>query len=205
MVKRGRAVLVVTNHQVNALNTIAMQKLNSLAVKLESTDKCTDPRHELRFNPEYLHTLTPDGFPPHTLMLKPGVPLILLRNLNPKQGLCNGTKLIFNGLISNRVLECTVVETQEKVIIPRITFVPLPETWPEDWQRIQFPVKIAFAFTINKSQGQTMQTVGLFLRPEVFTHGQLYVAISRVGSPEHLKIALIDDYVNNIVFKDVLI
>ena len=202
---KGRAVLAVTNRQVNALNTIAMQKLNSLAVKLESTDKCTDPRHELRFNPEYLHTLTPDGFPPHTLMLKPGVPLILLRNLNPKQGLCNGTKLIFNGLISNRVLECTVVETQEKVLIPRITFVPLPETWPEDWQRIQFPVKIAFAFTINKSQGQTMQTVGLFLRPEVFTHGQLYVAISRVRSPEHLKIALIDDYVNNIVFKDVLI
>ena len=201
----GRAVLAVTNRQVNALNKIAMQKLNNLAIQLESTDRCTDQRNEIRHNPEYLHTLTPDGFPPHTLMLKPGVPLILLRNLNPKQGLCNGTKLIFNNLHSNRVLECTVVETQEKVLIPRIRFIPLAESWPEDWHRIQFPVKVAFAFTINKSQGQTMQTAGLFLRPEVFTHGQLYVAISRVRSPEHLKIALVDDYVNNIVFKDVLI
>ncbi len=202
---KGRAILAVTNRQVNALNKIAMQKLNNLAVQLESTDRCTDQRNDVRFNPEYLHTLTPDGFPPHTLMLKPGVPLILLRNLNPKQGLCNGTKLIFNNMHSNRVLECTVVETQEKVLIPRITFVPLPETWPQDWQRVQFPVKVAFAFTINKSQGQTMQTAGLFLRPEVFTHGQLYVAISRVRSPENMKIALIDDCVNNIVFKDVLI
>ena len=92
------------------------------------------------------------------------------------------------------------------VLIPRITFVPLSDdSWPIDWQRKQFPVKPAVAMTINKSQGQTMQIAGLFLSPEVFTHGQLYVAMSRVGSPAKLKVAAMNDYDKNIIFRDVLI
>ena len=88
----GRAI----SRQVKAINDIAMQKVGNLIVMLESVDKCTDTSDELRFNPEFLHTLTPKGFPPNTLMFKPGIPLVLLRNLNPKHGLCNGTRLIFN-------------------------------------------------------------------------------------------------------------
>ena len=76
------------------------------------------------------------------------------------------------------------------VLIPRITFVPLSgDSWPIDWQRKQFPLKPAFVMTINKSQGQTMQMAGLFLRLKMFTHGQLYVAkgqnaISIMGKQE---------------------
>jgi ATP-dependent DNA helicase PIF1 len=91
--------------------------------------------------------------------------------------LCNGTRLIFNSVISNKVFYCTIVESQAEVLIPRITFVPLSDdSWPIDWQRKQFPLKAAFVMTINKAQGQTMQMAGLFLRPKVFTLGQLYVA-----------------------------
>jgi hypothetical protein len=91
--------------------------------------------------------------------------------------LCNGTRLIFNSVISIKVLNCTIVETQAVVLIPSITFVPLSDdSWPIDWQRKQFPLKTAYVMTINKSQGQTMQMAWLFLRPKVFTHGQLYVA-----------------------------
>ena len=137
---------------------------------LESVDKCTDTSDELRFNPEFLHTLTPEGFPPNTLMLKPGIPLMSLRNLNPKHGLCNGTRLIFNSVISNKVLNCTIVESQEVVLIPRITFVLLfDDSWPIDWQqKKQFPVKPAVAMTINKSWGQAMQMAGLFLKVRSF-------------------------------------
>ena len=92
------------------------------------------------------------------------------------------------------------------VLIPRITFVPLSDdSWPIDWQRKQFPLKPAFVMTINKSQGQTMQMAGLFLRLKMFTHGQLYVAMSRVGSPAKLKVGAMNDYGKNIIFRDVLI
>jgi ATP-dependent DNA helicase PIF1 len=116
-----------------------MQKVGNLTVMLESVDKCTDTSDELRFNPELIHTVTPKGFPPNTLMLKPGMPLMLLRNLNPKHGLCSGTRLIFNSVISNKLLNCPIVESQVVVLIPRITFVLLSDdSWPIDWQRKQF-------------------------------------------------------------------
>jgi ATP-dependent DNA helicase PIF1 len=76
---------------------------------------------------------------------------------------------------------------------------------PFTLSRLQFPVKLAFAMTINKSQGQTFSQVGICLLQRVFTHGQLYVAISRVTSPEHLTILLPDGktYVFNAVFKPI--
>ena len=47
-----------------------------------------------QLNPEFLATLNPSGLPPTKLQLKIGAPIILLRNLNPRQGLCNGTRLL---------------------------------------------------------------------------------------------------------------
>ena len=47
--------------------------------------------------------------------------------------------------------------------------------------------------TINKSQGQSLQHVGLCLYPEVFAHGQLYVALSRVTSKNGLAIVATKD------------
>jgi hypothetical protein len=46
--------------------------------------------------------------------------------------------------------------------------------------RRQFPVRLCFAMTINKSQGQSVRTVGVDLHSPVFTHGQLNVAFTRV-------------------------
>ena len=88
-------------------------------------------------------------------------------------------------------------------------------------------MKPAFATTINKAQGislikgmissnffilsgQTMKTVGIWLRSQVFAHGQLYVACSRVGKPSALKFAVllkktgtIEEAIN-VVYKEVL-
>jgi hypothetical protein len=59
-----------------------------------------------------------------------------------------------------------------------------------DFQRVQFPIRLAFAMTINKSQGQTLDFVGLYLPSPVFSHGQLYVAMSRVKTPTSLKVLI---------------
>ena len=63
--------------------------------------------------------------------------------------------------------------------------------------------------TINKSQGQTLQNVGVWLNDSCFTHGQLYVAVSRVGSPSNIKLAIrrehgsTNNLTRNVVFKKV--
>ena len=65
--------------------------------------------------------------------------------------------------------------------------------------------------TINKSQGQTLKNVGVWLRDPCFGHGQLYVAISRVGSPRGIKFAVKqregygEKKTSNVVYKEALI
>ena len=61
---------------------------------------------------------------------------------------------------------------------------PIPTHLPFDFKRIQFPVRLAFAMSINKVQGQSLKIAGIHLQNRCFSHGQLYVACSRVG---HLK------------------
>ena len=182
--------------------------LSETGIKLQSADTLENPEDAFRFNSEYLHTLRPNGFPQHILSLKSGMPIMLLRNINPRQGLCNGTRLIFDRCIESKLLQCRIVESGRVVLIPRITFIPKPTEFPFEWQRRQFPVRSAFSMTINKSQGQTLKFAGVWLRGQVFTHGQLYVACSRVSSPTNLKFAIMKDQQGkaaNVVFKEVLI
>ena len=72
--------------------------------------------------------------------------------------------------------------------------------------RTQFPIKLAYAITINKAQGQSLERVGLYLDNQVFSHGQLYVALSRATSPENVAILIPNggDIATNIVYKEAL-
>ena len=210
----GRAILAPTNNQVDRLNNIISDKFPGKPVVLSSSDELVNPDDFQRFNSEYLNTLSPPGLPIHRLFIKPGMPLMLMRNLNPKMGLCNGTRLIFDKIHKNHLLECKIVGGEHKgriVLIPRISLRPKDRQYPFEWSRRQFPVRVSFAMTINKSQGQTLQNVGVWLNDPCFAHGQLYVCMSRVGSPKHLKFALsqVDNrvgyFTRNVVYKEVLV
>ena len=120
----------------------------------------------------------------HSVVLQKNLPVMLLRNISPQEGLCNGTRMIVNK-ISQFLLHCTIASgtstpdsgllwvtvflagpnANSPVLIPRLDLRPdeRQSGIPIKWIRRQFPIHPAFAMTINKSQGQTLQMVKFFI------------------------------------------
>jgi len=169
----------------------------------------TDPEHEATIMPEMLNALRSAGLPPYQMRLKPNAVVMLVRNLNVAKGLCNGTRLQIVD-IGDRLLKAMILtgdKAGETVLLPRIT-VTDDQTFPFPLHRHQFPVKLAYAMTINKAQGQTFKRLGIDLTTPIFDHGQLYTALSRAPSWEAITVRLpadaADTLVLNIVFEDIL-
>ncbi|KAL7583176.1 hypothetical protein Lser_V15G43645 [Lactuca serriola] len=164
------------------------------------------------YSPDVLTGLKVSGLPNHKLILKIGVPVMLLRNIDQKNGLCNGTRLQVISL-GKRVIEAVILTGSNignRTFIPRMSLTPSEDKIPFKFQRRQFPLAVSFAMTINKSQGQSLSKVGLFLKDPVFTYGQLYVALSRVQSRQGLRLLILDKHgrltnkTSNVVYKEVL-
>ncbi|CAN0880288.1 ATP-dependent DNA helicase PIF1 [Linum grandiflorum] len=167
---------------------------------------------ELEYPIEFLNSLSFNRIPEHELKLKEFATVMLLRNLNPAAGLCNGTRILLTNLGDHVLRGIIVGGTMEGtvVVIPRIVLDVKAARWPFTLKRRQYPIRLCYAMTISKSQGQTLDKVGLFLPKPVFAHGQLYVAVSRIRSAEGLHIVLQTDSsksestTRNIVYQEIL-
>jgi PIF1-like helicase/Helicase len=211
-----RAILCPTLEDVDSINNFMLNMLPGEEVTYLSSDSiCKSDMNveslEDIYTLEILNSLRCSGVPNHMLKLKVGCPIMLLRNLDRSMGLCNGSRLIVTKL-GKHVVEAKIItgdKIGEKVLIPRTIMTPSNSSLPFKFQRRQFPICVSFAMTINKSQGQSLSSVGLYLSRPVFTHGQLYVAISRVKRRKGLKIIICDKDGNifnkttNVVFKEV--
>lgn len=197
-----RALLTPKNEDVDALNNYILSTIFSQPGDTKtffSDDSICDSFHnharDAIYPIEFLNGINLPSLPPHQLKLAVGCPIILLRNLFPLEGLCNGTRLICTKL--HRKVLCAVVisgtHAGQEVFIPRIPIIPPDLDMPFKLRRLQFPVRPAFAITINKAQGQTLEHVGLYLKTPVFVHGQLYVALSRVTSLHNVHVLIEKD------------
>jgi hypothetical protein len=213
----ARAIVCPTNVVVDAINDRIAARVQSESREYLSADRIAPgteqvPNVDVLYTEDILNAITQPNYPDHRLVLKVGMPVILLRNLNQAMGLCNGTRLLITRL-ADCVFEATVMTglaVGQSVCIPMIVLNASNPEWPFVFQRRQFPVKVCYAVTINKSQGQTLKKVGIYLQSPVFTHGQLYVAVSQVTSPGGMKVLIADEdgscgcETRNIVYREVL-
>lgn len=198
-----RAILAAKNSDVNDINFTIQDVIPGEFGTYNSIDTVTNQDDVVNYPTEFLNSLDLPGIPPHVLKLKYGTPIILLRNINPPR-LCNGTRLAVKKMMHN-VIEATILNGKfqgEDVLLPRIPMIPTD--MPFEFKRLQFPIRLAFAMTINKAQGQSLQVCGLNLENPCFSHGQLYVACSRVGKPSDLFVYVPDGQTKNIVYPNAL-
>jgi ATP-dependent DNA helicase PIF1 len=137
--------------------------------------------------PEVLNGLNRPGLPIHELKLKYKCVVMCLRNLSAE--VCNGTKICITALHDNLIkgLIITGPAKGKQVVLPRITLTD-DSSDTVRLRRKQFPVSLAYAMTIDKSQGQSLTRTGLALLGECFGHGQLYTALSRPKDSNNISV-----------------
>ncbi|XP_073290128.1 uncharacterized protein [Primulina huaijiensis] len=198
-----RAIITPKNVDVDKINRI-------LILKFPGEEK------DYTFQDEFLNSLSPSGLPPHKIVLKIGRHVILLRNVASELGLCNGTRLICRSLHKN-FIDADIITGPHKGTRFFLHRMPLKSEDNFGLQfeltRQQFPIRLSFALTIKKSQGQTITNINIFLCNHVFSRGQLYVALSIGVSQNSTKILVKDRnlerqygvFTRNVIFKDVLL
>ncbi|EGT52382.1 hypothetical protein CAEBREN_18254 [Caenorhabditis brenneri] len=218
---KNSALLTVDNKTALRLNEVILDKLDSPCREFLSLDT-PDKDNGMAVDAAIFASETPSGMPPHRLRLKVGAQVVLMRNISIEQGLCNGTRLTVDKF-GDDIIYCTVNNPRHnsppKVYLHRMLLSATGKGAKNcGFKRLQYPIRLAYAMTINKSQGQTLERCGLVLHSPVFSHGQLYVAMSRVKRSADFKLwhtrrtysPKDDDFngigmlVRNIVYKDIL-
>jgi ATP-dependent DNA helicase PIF1 len=198
-----RAILAPKKNSVNAINPQIQEELSGSTKPYTSVDTIVDVNESAHYPIEFLNSLEPAGMPLHNLLFKIGFPIVLLRNLDAPRP-CNGIRLIVkNGM--PHVIEATILTScaqSEDVFVPRILIIPTD--MPFEFKRLQFPVRLAFATSINKAQGPSLKAADINLASPCFSHGQVYVTYSRVGAGKNLYVLSTEGNTKNAVYEAAL-
>ena len=207
------AVLATLNRVVDEVNHAALSMLPGASNVMRSATSLADTKmsaEKLLYTQEYLNGLRPKNIPPHELELKIGALVMFTRNLSREEKQMNGSKGIVIGVPNPFLLHMLMLPSGELTTIRRISFYFMDGNIKI--KRSQFPIRVAFATSSNKSQGQTLLKVVYDIRNGAFTHGQCFVSNGRVCNKGSI-MYLTDDqclgaednvYMRNIVWPELL-
>jgi len=166
---------------------------------------------ELSYPVEVLNTLSAgSALSDHELKLKKNFIVMLLRNLNPAHGHVNGARYQVVRMTNTLLILKSImgVHAGKILALPRMPCSPGDENFPiQGFVRAQFPVRVCFGLTTNKAQGSSFSAaLGLDFRDDCFSHGQLYVGLSRTTHPANVSVLLNNDdrRAKNVVYPEAL-
>lgn len=195
-----RSILAPTNAQVDAYNEIIIDRIPGSQRTYLAADSLKEVDDAGIESPngvlDYVARQTPPGLPPHSLTIKVNAVYRLMRNLSIDRGLVKNVRVVVVStgarLVTVRLLRGVsgVGDVHvEDILIPRITFEHTLQSG-HTLVRRQFPLAPAYATTFNSCQGLTLDIVGVDLIRPVFSHGQLYTALSRIRHRSHARVRL---------------
>lgn len=183
-----RSILAPTNRQVDAYNSTILNRVDGQLRTFFAADKlkeCEDANLPPSAGVlDYVMRHTPPGLPPHSVSVKVGAVCRLLRNFSIDRGLVKNVRVVVTD-VGSRLITVRVIcadnssPPSEDILLPRIVFETQLRSG-HTLSRRQFPIAPAYATTFNSCQGLTLDKVGVDLTHSVFSHGQLYTAMSRI-------------------------
>ena len=157
-----RAILATTITSIDSCNDEISSRRQGDHTSFYSSDSLITDKHNSSStaftSPDNLNKIDVPGVPPHRLDLKSDALAMLIRNLNFSENLVNGQKVVVRGVSPNsRVIQVELLNSDgDIVLIPRISFHAQVGRNGITLNRVQFPLRIAYSLTINKSQGQNI-------------------------------------------------
>jgi ATP-dependent DNA helicase PIF1 len=214
-----RVCLACRNDLIQQRNNEMIDMLPGDEFESVSIDFCMNDEDNRFYDSDTLNQQEVSGLPPHRLRLKKNACVILIRSLMPKKGFCNGKRCLVKGISNNLLILTPLDSNGPDILVPRLPMECTDSKLGIPFIRRQYPILLAYYLTINRSQGQTLDVVGVELPTSVFMHGQIYVSYGRTGDPVELHIFANQDefhdiqdhlqagktYVKNVVWPELLI
>jgi hypothetical protein len=212
-----RAILAPTHMQVDGYNNTILGRVEGSERTYNAADTLKEVDDVGLVPPDsvldYVAKHTPPGLPHYKLTIKTGGVFRLLRNMSIDRGLVKNVRVVVVG-VGHRLITVRILRgmpglntlDEEDILIPRITFSTVLQSG-HTLVRKQFPLAPAYATTFNSCQGLTLDCVGVELTRPVFSHGQLYTALSRIRHRSHAAVRLCpgDNSTTNVTFHELLV
>ena len=202
-----KAIVTLTLEDAAEVNSRIIKSLPGDCITAPCTDTYMDCKEPDLYPEEFVRSLHISGVPPGVLQLKVGARYIIIRNIDHAHGIVNGAQVLCTALTSRHFIGAASHYSSSnhefcqqrqftqsagtllygphagsRVMLPRITYIITTSQshLPFAIMRRQFALIPGYAFTVHRSQGSSLELLGIYFNGAPFCHGLLYTALSRV-------------------------